>query len=235
LLPGAVKTQAMLITLADVLEAGELAALRADLEAASWVDGEQSAGRQARAVKHNRQIARTDPLNTRWAQPLGQALGRCKPFMRAARPLHTLPPLFSRYGAGESYGLHVDNALRTAGGLNLRADLAATLFLSDPDSYDGGELSVETRFGAQRVKLPAGHMVLYPASSRHQVMPVTRGCRLAAIFWIQSLIRNDANRELLFDLDEATRSLGDEIGRNDPRVLVLSATVQNLLRRWAET
>jgi PKHD-type hydroxylase len=225
----------MLISIADVLEPAELAALRADLEAATWVDGERSAGRQARAVKHNRQIAGDDPLHKRWAQPIGQALGRSTMFMRAARPRHTLPPLFSRYEGGETYGLHVDNALRTAGALQLRADLAATLFLSDPDSYDGGELSIETRFGPQTVKLPAGHMVLYPASSRHQVTPVTRGCRLAAIFWIQSMLREDATRELLFELEQATRSLGDEIGVNDPRVLVLSATVQNLLRRWAET
>lgn len=225
----------MLITIADVLEPAELAALRADLETATWVDGERSAGRQARAVKHNRQIAGDDPLHKRWAQPIGHALGRSIMFMRAARPRHTLPPLFSRYEGGETYGLHVDNALRTAGALQLRADLAATLFLSDPDSYDGGELSIETRFGPQTVKLPAGHMVLYPASSRHQVTPVTRGCRLAAIFWIQSMIREDAARELLFELEQATRSLGEEIGVNDPRVLVLSATVQNLLRRWAET
>jgi PKHD-type hydroxylase len=156
-------------------------------------------------------------------------------FMRAARPRHTLPPLFSRYEGGETYGLHVDNALRSAGGLQVRADLAATLFLTDPDSYEGGALSIETRFGPQTVKLPAGHMVLYPASSRHQVTPVTQGCRMAAIFWIQSMIRDDAMRELLFDLDETMRSLGDELGHNDPRVLALSATLQNLLRRTAET
>lgn len=225
----------MLITIADVLTGAELTALRADLEAGNWVDGERSAGRQAREVKRNRQIAPDDPLHKRWALPIGQALGRSLVFMRAARPRHTLPPLFSRYEGGETYGLHVDNALRSAGTMQLRADLAATLFLSDPDSYDGGELSIETRFGPQTVKLPAGHMVLYPASSRHQVTPVTRGCRLAAIFWIQSMIRDDAARELLFELDEATRSLGDEIGVNDPRVLTLSATLQNLLRRWAES
>lgn len=230
-----VKSLRMLITLADVLDGAELADLRSDLEAATWVDGEHSTGRQGREVKRNSQIARGDPLNQRWAQPIGQALGRSKPFMRAARPLHTLPPLFSRYEGGDAYGIHVDNAMRTAGSVNVRADLAATLFLSDPQSYDGGELSIETRFGPQTVKLPAGHMVLYPASSRHQVTPVTRGCRLAAIFWIQSMVRDDAKRELLFDLDEATRSLGDELGLNDPRVLTLSNTYQNLLRRWVET
>ncbi len=225
----------MLITIADVLNPAELAKLRTELEAASWIDGERTAGPQARAVKRNRQVAPEDPINKRWATPVGQALGRSKMFMRAARPRHTLPPLFSRYEGGETYGLHVDNALRNAGALQVRADLAATLFLSDPDSYDGGELSVETRFGPQTAKLPAGHMVLYPASSRHQVTPVTRGCRLAAVFWIQSVIRDDAARELLFDLDEAIRSLGEELGTNDPRVLVLSATHQNLVRRWAET
>jgi PKHD-type hydroxylase len=225
----------MLINIADVLTPAELAKLRTELESASWIDGERTAGPQARAVKRNRQVAPEDPINKRWAGPIGQALGRSTMFMRAARPRHTLPPLFSRYEGGETYGLHVDNALRSAGALQVRADLAATLFLADPDSYDGGELSVETRFGPQTVKLPAGHMVLYPASSRHQVMPVTRGCRLAAVFWIQSVIRDDAARELLFDLDEATRSLGEELGTNDPRVLVLSATHQNLVRRWADT
>ena len=224
----------MLITIADVLEPDELAGLRTDLASASWVDGQRSAGRQAREVKNNRQIARTDPLNARWAQPIGQALGRSKLFMRAARPLHTLPPLFSRYDPGESYGPHVDNAVQAAGGMNVRADLAATLFLSDPGSYDGGELSIATRFGPQQVKLPAGHMVLYPASSRHEVLAVTRGCRLAAVLWIQSMIRDDQERQLLFELDEAVSSLGDELGPNDPRVLTLSSACQNLLRRWAE-
>lgn len=225
----------MLITIADVLTAEELAALSADLAGAAWQDGKATAGRQSAEVKANRQLARDDAVTQRWGQRIGDALGRNSRFMTSALPLRILPPLFSHYAGGEHYGIHVDTAIRAAGAVRVRTDLAATLFVADPASYDGGELSIETQFGTQQVKLPAGGLVLYPASSRHQVLPVTRGVRLAAVFWLQSLVREDAARETLFTLDEAIQSLGDTLGRNDARVVNLSAIYHNLLRRWAET
>lgn len=224
----------MLITVPDVLNAKELAAINTDLAAAKWLDGRSTAGRQSAEVKVNKQLARDDAVVRKWSPLIGAALGRSPRFLKAALPLHTLPPIFSRYDGGEHYGAHVDNAVRSAGGLQVRTDLAVTLFLADPDSYDGGALLVETRFGRQAVKLPAGGLVLYPASSLHQVEPVTRGSRLAAVFWVQSLIRDNASREMLFDLDDVMQSLGTEVGLNDPRILTLSATYQNLLRLWVE-
>lgn len=224
----------MLIIVPDVLQAKELADLNADLAAAKWQDGRATAGRQSAEVKVNTQLARDDAVVKKWAPRIGEALGRSPRFLKAALPLHTLPPLFSRYEGGDHYGAHVDNAVRSAGALQVRTDLAVTLFLADPASYDGGALMVETRFGRQSVKLPAGGLVLYPASSLHGVEPVTRGSRLAAVFWVQSLIRDNTAREMLFDLDSVMQSLGAEVGLNDPRTLKLSGIYQNLLRLWVE-
>ena len=164
------------------------------------------------------------------------ALGRTPLFVAAALPLKVFPPLFNRYAGGQAFGMHVDNAVRMKRGteFRLRSDLSATLFLADPDSYDGGELVIEDRFGEQRVKLPAGQMVLYPASSLHRVEPVTRGTRVASFFWIQSMVRDEGARRLLFDLDRATQEAAAELGQGAGAVVQLTGVYHNLLRRWAD-
>ncbi len=165
-----------------------------------------------------------------------EALGRSPLFFAAALPLKVFPPLFNRYEGGEDFGLHVDNAIRLQRGsdFRIRSDLSATLFLDDPDSYDGGELVIEDRFGPQVVKLPAGHLVLYPASSLHRVTPVTRGVRTASFLWLQSMVRDDGERRTLFELDEAIQSVAASNGQGDPAVVKLTGIYHNLLRRWAD-
>jgi len=157
-------------------------------------------------------------------------------FVAAALPLKVYPPLFNRYAGGDTFGAHVDSAIRIRRGsdFRVRSDLSATLFLSDPESYDGGELVIEDQFGEQRVKLPAGHMVLYPASSVHRVEPVTRGARVASFFWIQSMIRDDGARRILFELDQAVQDVAARLGQDDPAVVRLTGTYHNLLRKWAD-
>jgi PKHD-type hydroxylase len=225
----------MLIIIPAVLPPAELDALRADFETAPWADGRQTAGPRSAAVKANEQVPMEAAAAQKWSARILDALGRSPRFVSAALPLRTLPPLFSRYRDGGHYGTHIDNAIRPFGGGAVRTDLAATLFLGDPGSYDGGELTIETSFGVQRCKLPAGDMVLYPATSRHQVEPVTRGHRLAGIIWVQSMVRDDAARALLFDLDQTILSLGATLGGNDRHVVALTGTYHNLVRRWAET
>ncbi|MCF4166764.1 Fe2+-dependent dioxygenase [Zavarzinia compransoris] len=226
----------MLIVIPDLLPAETVVQMRAALERAAWVDGKVTAGQQSAKAKHNLQI----PEGSEVAQALGdqvlKALGRNPEFLSAAQPLRIYPPLFNRYDTGMRFDAHVDNAIRmvTGHGMRIRTDVSATLFLSDPDSYDGGELVIEDTYGSQAVKLPAGHMVVYPATSLHRVTPVTRGSRWASFFWIQSLVRDDGQRRLLYEMDVAIRRLRAELDDEHPSIRSLVSTYHNLLRRWAE-
>ena len=225
----------MLLHVPDVLTPAEVAACRRDLDAATWVDGRVTAGFQSTLVKHNVQVPEDHPVAKSCGEMILTALARQPLFASAALPLRVFPPLFNGYASGESFGTHVDNAVRQLPGLphRIRTDLSATLFLTDPDGYDGGVLTVEDRFGVQSVKLPAGDMVLYPASSLHHVTPVTRGRRVSAFFWIQSMVRDDGRRTLLFDLDMAVQSLGRDVP-DHPSVVQLTGVYHNLIRQWAE-
>ncbi len=227
----------MLLVIPDVLDAATVAACVADLTAATWGDGRVTAGLQSAPVKDNDQLAETSPVARTWGDRVLDALGASELFVAAALPHRTFPPLFNRYAGGQSFGTHIDNAIRPVRGtsIKLRTDLSATLFLSDPDSYDGGELIVEGASGGQAIKLPAGHMVLYPASSLHRVAPVTRGVRLASFFWVQSMVRDDGARTLLFDLDRTIQRLAARDGIGDAEVVALTGIYHNLVRRWAET
>ncbi|HYC02073.1 MAG TPA: Fe2+-dependent dioxygenase [Azospirillaceae bacterium] len=227
----------MMIVVPEVLSPAQVAAMRAEMDAADWVDGRATAGDQSAAVKRNAQLPEDSPL-ARWLGDIVlEALSRHPVFLSAALPLRIFPPLFNRYAGGQSFGTHVDNAIRRVPGtaVRIRTDLSATLFLSDPEEYEGGELVVETRFGAQPVKLPAGDMILYPASSLHHVTEVTRGARVASFFWLQSMVRDDADRALLFDLDQTIQDFAAEKGLDDPRAVRLTGIYHNLIRRWAET
>jgi PKHD-type hydroxylase len=224
----------MMLRIPELLSAGELAQLHERLAAASWSDGTLTAGFQSAEVKSNLQLKQDEPLAREASQQVLAALERNALFISAALPRHVYPPLFNRYEPGMSFGAHVDNAIRQIPGTHyrLRTDLSATLFLSAPHEYDGGELEIHDTYGAHRVKLAAGEMVLYPAGSLHRVEPVTRGARVAAFFWIQSMVRDDADRTLLFELDSAIRALR---AREAPResLLKLTGCYHNLLRRWA--
>jgi PKHD-type hydroxylase len=224
----------MLLTIEDVLTGDQVAAFRQRLAAADWVDGRITAGAQSALAKRNLQV----PEDSAAARELGEtilgALGRNPRFVAAALPLRVFPPLFNRYDAGMAFDTHVDNAIRFSGPVRYRTDLSATLFLSDPGDYDGGELIVEDSYGEHAVKLPAGAMVLYPATSLHRVAPITRGSRWASFFWIQSMVRSDEQRSLLFDLDTAIQALSARVGQGDPAVVSLAGTYHNLVRMWAE-
>lgn len=227
----------MLLVIPDILTPAQVAACVADLDAAEWTDGRVTAGAQSRTVKNNAQLPANSPVARKWGDLVLDALGAAPRFVSAALPHRTFPPLFNRYAGGQAFGTHIDNAIRPVPGtaIKLRTDLSATLFLSDPASYDGGELLIEDAFGAQAVKLPAGQLVLYPASSLHQVTPVTRGARLASFFWIQSMVRDDAARTLLFDLDSTIQDLAAAHGIDAPPVVRLTGIYHNLVRRWADT
>lgn len=226
----------MMIAIPNVLDATALARCRALMEGAGWVDGNATSGHQAALAKRNRQLPEGSPAATEMGALILDALGRAPLFIAAALPAKVFPPLFNAYGEGEGFDIHVDNAirLRRDGQEKVRSDLSATLFLSDPEDYDGGELIVEDNFGAHSVKLPAGDMILYPASSLHRVTPVTRGERRASFFWIQSMIRDDSARTTLFDLDSAIQSVAADRGHGDAAVIRLTGVYHNLLRRWAE-
>jgi PKHD-type hydroxylase len=226
----------MLIAIPDVLDAGALVRLRGVIDAGPWVDGNVTSGPQAALAKRNDQLAEDSDAAREGGAMVLDALGRTPLFVAAALPLKVFPPLFNRYAGGQAFGMHVDNAVRMKRGTDfrLRSDLSATLFLADPDSYDGGELVIEDRFGEQRVKLPAGQMVLYPASSLHRVEPVTRGTRVASFLWIQSMVRDEGARRLLFDLDRATQEAAAELGQGAGAVVQLTGVYHNLLRRWAD-
>ncbi len=226
----------MLIEIPDVLTQDEIRQCRDLLQQAAWQDGRQTAGHVAARAKDNQQLAQDDPLAEQLSNFLLQRLGGVSRFIAAALPLKVLPPRFNRYTGAGSYGAHVDNSIFTMPGspVRLRGDLSATLFFSDPDEYDGGELLIQGEFGRHSVKLPAGHMVLYPASTVHQVTPVTRGARLAAFFWIQSLVREDNRRAMLLDLDETIQGIAAQTP-DDAAVVRLTGLYHNLLRDWAVT
>jgi PKHD-type hydroxylase len=225
----------MLLPIPDVLSVEQVRHARTLLDAADWIDGRVTAGPQSARVKNNLQLPEDHPSAREVADMILAALQRNPLFMSAALPLRVFPPLFNRYEGGHSFGSHVDNAVRQVPGMNLRirTDLSATLFLADPSEYDGGELLVEDTYGVHQVKLPAGQMILYPASSLHHVSPVTRGARLASFFWIQSMVRDDGERTLLFDLDAAIQRVGTELPAH-PAGVQLTSVYHNLLRRWAD-
>lgn len=227
----------MMIAIPDVLDAAGVARVRAIVDAAEWIDGNATSGPQAALAKRNLQLPEDGAAAKEAGGLVLDALGRSALFIAAALPLKVFPPLFNSYKGGQDFGTHIDNAirLRRAGDLRVRSDLSATLFLEEPDGYDGGELVVEDRFGAQSVKLPAGHLLLYPASSLHHVEPVTRGRRLASFFWVQSMVRDDGARRILFDLDSAIQAVAGTSGQGDPAVIQLTGVYHNLLRKWAET
>ncbi|MFZ5756473.1 MAG: Fe2+-dependent dioxygenase [Pseudomonadota bacterium] len=226
----------MLLQIPDVLTAEQVRQFRQVLAAAEWVDGKVTAGHQSAKTKQNLQLPEDSPAARQLGEQVLQALGRNPLFMSAALPLKVFPPLFNRYEGGGNFGVHVDNAIRDIRGTphRVRTDISATLFLASPDEYDGGELMIEDTYGAQRVKLPAGHMVLYPSTSLHKVTPVTRGARLASFFWIQSLVREDSQRTLLFDLDQAIQRLNRDVPEH-PSLVQLTGTYHNLLRAWSDT
>jgi len=225
----------MLITIADVLAPDELMACRRRLEAAEWVDGNVTSGHQSARAKNNEQIREDSAAAREVGGAIMQALSMHSTFMSAALPQHVFPPLFNRYGVGHRFGSHVDNAVRQHGpsGARIRTDLSATLFFAGPEEYDGGELVIEDNYGTHRVKLPAGHLVLYPASSLHHVTEVTRGRRMGAFFWIQSMIRDDGQRRILWDMDQAIQRLTMDLP-DHASLVSLTGTYHNLLRRWAE-
>src|SRR5262249_21319158 len=202
----------MLLTIPDLLTAGQVTQARHALDQAEWVDGRVTAGAQSALAKDNEQLPEPHPVARQLGDVILSALGRNALFISAALPSRVFPPLFNRYRGGHSFGTHVDNAIRQIAGTahRIRTDLSATLFLSSPDEYDGGELQVDDTYGVHSVKLPAGHLVLYPATSLHHVQPVTRGVRVASFFWIQSMVRDDGQRTLLFDLDTAIQQLNGD-------------------------
>jgi PKHD-type hydroxylase len=226
----------MLIAIPDLVTPGQLAGIRAMIDTADWTDGNATSGAQSALAKRNEQLPEESEAARRAGCVVLDALAASPLFVAAALPLKVFPPLFNRYAGGQAFDNHVDSAVRIRRGsdFRIRSDLSATLFLADPESYEGGELVIEDRFGPQQVKLPAGHLALYPASSLHRVSAVTRGTRIASIFWIQSMIRDDGARRLLFDLDAAVQAVAADRGQADPVIVQLTGVYHNLLRRWAE-
>jgi PKHD-type hydroxylase len=225
----------MLLSIPNVLTPEQVAESRRLLEAAEWVDGKVTAGHQGARVKDNRQLPVESPVARQVGQTILTALRGNPLFLSAALPLHILPPMFNRYSGGQTFGTHVDGSIRVIPGTGhrLRTDLSCTLFFANPEEYDGGELIIEDTYGTKSVKLPAGHMILYPSTSLHQVTPVTRGARLCSFFWLQSMIRDDGRRALLFEMDVAIQRLGAE-KPDHPSVVSLTGVYHNLLRQWAE-
>jgi PKHD-type hydroxylase len=225
----------MLLTIPDVFPPEQVLLIRRKLDSAEWVDGRVTAGYQSAMAKDNAQIAEGHPIAQEVGELILQALGQNPLFVSAALPMKVFPPLFNRYMGGQAFGTHVDNAIRHLKGTShrVRSDLSATLFFSQPEEYDGGELIIEDTYGIHSVKLPAGHMVLYPSSSLHKVQPVTRGARVSSFFWIQSMVRDDSARTLLFDLDNVNQRISAE-QPNSPSAVKLTGIYHNLLRRWAE-
>ncbi len=227
----------MILTIPKLFPKLQVRALRARLGAAEWTDGRVTAGHQSAQTKNNSQIPESDPIAREVGEMILGALGQNPLFRSAALPLKVFPPLFNRYAGGQTFGTHVDNSLRTHAetGGRLRTDLSCTLFFSEPEEYDGGELVIEDTYGAKSVKLPAGDMILYPATSLHHVTPVTRGARVSSFFWLQSTIRQDAHRTLLFDLDTAIQQVA---ASSDPAMAAsavkLTGVYHNLIRQWAE-
>ncbi len=229
----------MLLHIPEVLTPAQVQTFRQKLDAATWADGRITAGHQSALAKDNGQLDERDPLARELGDIVTDAVLRHATFFSAALPRHVYPPLFNRYSEGQQFDFHVDNAIRydrtRQPAQPLRTDLSATLFLAGPDEYDGGELVIEDNFGTHAVRLPAGDLVLYPGSSLHKVQPVTRGARVAAFFWIQSLVRDDARRRILFDMDVAIQSLHAQPGSDPAALLSLTGVYHNLLRQWSET
>jgi PKHD-type hydroxylase len=229
----------MLITISDVLNAEEVVQTRKLLGEAEWVDGRVTAGHQSAKAKDNMQVSEGHPIARQVGATILQALSKNLLFLSAALPLHVFPPLFNRYSGGQSFGTHVDNSIRQIPGTphRIRTDLSATLFLTSPEEYDGGELVVEDTYGVKDVKLAPGQLVLYPSTSLHHVRPVTRGERLCSFFWIQSMVRDDGKRSLLFDLDQAIQRLGRDLSDHASAAqssVQLTGVYHNVLRQWAE-
>ncbi|HEX4084944.1 MAG TPA: Fe2+-dependent dioxygenase [Chthoniobacteraceae bacterium] len=225
----------MLITIPDVLNADQLLEARQILDKAEWVDGKVTAGHQSAKAKDNMQIPENSPAAQQLGRLILSALGNNPLFIAAALPLQIFPPLFNRYSGGQSFGTHVDNSIRQVTGTphRIRTDISATLFFAGPEEYDGGELCIEDTYGSKKIKLPAGHMVLYPATSLHYVKPVTRGARICSFFWIQSMVRDDGRRSILFDLDLGIQRLNRETP-NHSAAVQFTGVYHNLLRQWAE-
>lgn len=225
----------MMLQIPGLLGKDEVAGLRALIDAADWADGNVTSGFQSALAKQNRQLPEGSTAAREAGATILAALERHPLFVSAALPARIFPPLFNRYGEGDAFGDHIDNAVRrTPGGAQVRTDLSATLFLTEPDAYGGGELTVDDTYGVHQVKLAAGDMILYPASSLHRVEAITRGVRVSSFFWIQSLVRDDARRALLFDMDMAIQRAGAGLGQGDAAVISLTGAYHNLLRMWAE-
>jgi len=230
----------MLLHIPGILSAEEVARFRRELDAADWTDGRETVGAQGARVKRNLQLPDASPLKQQLGQAVLNALGRSPLYFAAALPLRTIPPRFNRYEGGGHYGFHVDGSVMSVAAsegqpaMTLRTDLSCTLFLSEPDEYDGGELIVSDTYGEHEVKLPAGDLILYPSSSLHQVAPVTRGARIASFFWVQSLVRDGGQRQMLFELDAAIQAL-TQSGADRDALLRLTNVYHNLLRTWSET
>ena len=226
----------MMLRIENVLSKEEVAACRSIIDSGEWVDGNETSGHQSRLAKSNLQLKQGCDAAQKAGDMIVVALGHAPTFVSAALPLKVFPPLFNRYGNDQEFGTHVDNAIRHLQGTQyrIRSDLSCTLFLAEPEDYDGGELVIEDLYGEHRVKLPAGDMVLYPASSLHRVTPVTRGERVASFFWLQSMVRDNGEREQLYRLDCTIQTLTSEKGGSDPIVLELTNLYHNLLRRWAD-
>jgi PKHD-type hydroxylase len=225
----------VLLHIPDVLAPDEVASIRAMIDAAAWVDGNVTAGHQSARAKRNEQLPEDSPAAREAGEVILRALGRSALFFSAALPRQVYPPLFNRYGGEMRFGNHVDGAMRVHAptGRRIRTDVSATLFLTPPDDYDGGELVIEGTYGAQAVRLPAGHMVIYPATSVHRVTPVTRGARVCSFFWIESMVRHDAQRGLLFDFDMALVRLARAVP-DDASLVSLTGCYHNLLRMWGD-
>ena len=226
----------MLVCVPNVLSKSDVAAFRGLMDAADWEDGRSTAGAQSALVNNNEQLPPAGEIARQLGDRVISALTANPLFLSAAIPLKIFPPLFNRYGVGHTFGIHVDNAVRGdhLTGLRIRTDLSITLFLSEPEDYDGGELVVEDYYGSHSVKLPAGDLVLYPASSLHMVTPVTRGTRVASFLWMQSMIRDAHARSMIFDLDTTIQVLCERLGRDDPETVRLTGIYHNLIRFWAE-
>ncbi len=225
----------MLVRIPNVLSPSDVKEIRDELEKADWEDGRETAGYLSRRVKNNAQLHENHPLARKLGARILDALDRSPLFTSAALPSKVVPPLFNRYGPSQTYGAHIDGAIRpvTGTGHRVRTDLSATLFLASPDDYDGGELVIEDTYGARSIKLPAGDMILYPGTSVHRIEPVTRGVRLASFFWIQSMVREDSQRTMLFELDSAIQQLGRDTPGH-PALVRLAGHYHNLLRLWAD-
>jgi PKHD-type hydroxylase len=226
----------MMRVIPNVLDADGVARIRSLIDAAEWTDGNATSGHQSALAKNNLQLPEGCPAARQAGSLILDALGASPLFIAAALPLKVFPPLFNSYASGQTFGMHVDAAVRIQRGTDfrIRSDLSATLFLEDPDNYDGGELIIEGQFATSPVKLPAGHMVLYPSSSLHRVAAVTRGRRVASFFWLQSMVRDDRARGILFDLDSGIQSLADRTGHEDPAIIQITGVYHNLLRQWTD-